>query len=442
MIRRDRGKRGARHAGASHDSTPFVVVRNNALKQPGLRVSEQESHPGRPISGSDWGYPRRSAVLIVSQATTEGVAVCLRDLIDAAVRSGYHVTVACPADGDLPVWAVDRGAVWERLEMRRTLHLSDIRAVAQVRRLAQSHGLVHLHSSKAGAIGRMALASLGRRRPPSVFTPHGWSWLVGGWLSPLYRLVERILLPVTTAVVAVSDEERSSGLAALGARATRIRVIPNGVDISGFRPDGPAAARTDEPLVVSVGRLSYQRAPDVAVAALARMRTPAARLRLVGDGAGRAKIARQVSALGLDGRVELVGFRPDPAPDFRAADVVIVPSRYDGMALVLLEAMACGAAIVATRVAGASALDGVGILVPTEEPASLALAVDALLADSVRRRELGIAARSRAVERYSLQRSLDGTVGLWQVLGAFPDSEPHETRISGQTIPVVQKEVS
>jgi glycosyltransferase involved in cell wall biosynthesis len=172
------------------------------------------------------------------------------------------------------------------------------------------------------------------------------------------------------------------------------------------------------------------------------MRTPAARLRLVGDGAGRAKIARQVSALGLDGRVELVGFRPHPAPDFRAADVVIVPSRYDGMALVLLEAMACGAAIVATRVAGASALDGVGILVPTEEPASLALAVDALLADSVRRRELGIAARSRAVERYSLQRSLEGTVGLWQVLGAFPDSEPHETRVSGQTIPVVQKEVS
>ena len=111
--------------------------------------------------------------------------------------------------------------------------------------------------------------------------------------------------------------------------------------------------------------------------------------------------------MGLTHRVEMVGFRPDPAPELRAADVVIVPSRYDGMALVLLEAMACGAAIVATRVAGASALHGAGILVPAEEPSRLATAVDDLLANPVRRRQLGMAARRRAVERYSLRRCLD-----------------------------------
>ena len=95
------------------------------------------------------------------------------------------------------------------------------------------------------------------------------------------------------------------------------------------------------------------------------MRTPAVRLRLVGDGEDRAAIDQQVDALGLTGRVELVGFRPDPAPDLRAADVVVIPSRYDGMSLVLLEAMACGAAVVATRVPGTSALDGAGVLVPS-----------------------------------------------------------------------------
>ncbi len=127
-----------------------------------------------------------------------------------------------------------------------------------------------------------------------------------------------------------------------------------------------------------------------------------------------------MSALGLSDRVELAGFRPDPAPDLRAADVVLVPSRYDGMALVLLEAMACEAAIVATRVAGASALDGAGILVPIEDPQSLAEAVDALLANPDRRDLLGRAARSRAVDQYSLQRSLDGTLRLWRELGAAP----------------------
>jgi glycosyltransferase involved in cell wall biosynthesis len=73
----------------------------------------------------------------------------------------------------------------------------------------------------------------------------------------------------------------------------------------------------------------------------------------------------------------MVGFRRDPTPELRAADVVVISSRYDGMALILLEAMACGAAIVATQVSGSSALDGVGELVPTEDPRALAEALGA-----------------------------------------------------------------
>lgn len=348
----------------------------------------------------------------------DGVAVCVRDLVRAAVGRGYEVTVACPSAGTLAGWAQEQGAVWERLELRRSPHPSDIVAAARVRRLARAHSLVHLHSSKAGAVGRLALASLRRSRPPSVFTPHGWSWLVGGRLAPVYQLVERIMFRVTSAVVAVSNEERANGQAVLGARAGRIAVNPNGVDVARFCPDGPVAARESDPLVVCVGRLCRARAPDVAVAALALMRTPQARLRLVGDGEDRAAIEEQVRALGLDGRVELAGFHPDPAPDFRAADVVVVPSRYDGMALVLLEAMACGAAVVATRVPGSSALEGAGILVPPGNPVALAREIDALLADPDRRRSLGVAARARVVDQYSLQRSLEGILALWRSLSA------------------------
>ena len=335
---------------------------------------------------------------------------------------GYKVTVACPSVGDLAGWVQERHATWERLEMRRSPHPSDVLAILRVRLLARDYALVHLHSSKAGAVGRLALASLGRRRPPSVFTPHGWSWLVGGRLAPVYRLLERIMMPVTTAVVAVSEEERSHGEAVLGSRAARIHVNPNGVDPNRFCPEGKIAERSDDPLVVSVGRLSQQHAPDVAVAALALMRTPAIRLRLVGDGEDRAAIQQQVDALGLTGRVELVGFRPDPAPDLRAADVVMIPSRYDGMSLVLLEAMASGAAVVATRVSGSSVLEGAGVLVPAEDPQALARAVDSLLVDPDRRTRLGLAARRRAVEQLSLERSLDAILGLWRDLGAHPAS--------------------
>lgn len=364
-------------------------------------------------------YARQSSrILIVSQVTVDGVAVCVRELVQAAVSAGYQVTVACPSAGDLPAWVQQRGAVWKRLEMRRPPHPSDILAVTRLRRLARIHDLVHLHSSKAGVVGRLAVASLGRRRPPIVFTPHGWSWLVGGRLAPLYRWTERVVFPLATAVVAVSEEERANGQAVLGPRAARIVVNPNGVDSCRFSPEGPAAGRSDAPLLVCVGRLCHARAQDVAVAALALMRTSSARLRLVGDGEDRAAIEKLVTTLGLDGRVEFSGFRPEPAADFRAADVVVIPSRYDGMALTLLEAMACGAAIVATRVSGTSALEGAGQLVPVEDPKSLAEAVDALLADPRRRRLLGAAARERAVGHYSLQRSLQGILGLWRSLGA------------------------
>lgn len=430
---------------------PALALRSerNELKMEALRRRERERRGRKParlrpdIDGSRVTPAARqsSRVLIVSQVTVDGVAVCVRDLVQAAVGAGYQVTVACPAAGDLPAWVRQRGAAWERLDMRRSPHYSDILAVVRLRRLARTHDLVHVHSSKAGVVGRLAVATLGRRRPPVVFTPHGWSWLVGGRLAPLYRLTERIVLPLATAVIAVSDEERSSGQAVLGPRAARIVVNPNGVDPCRFFPEGSVADRSDAPLVVCVGRLCHARAPDVAVAALALMRTPAVRLRLVGDGEDRATIEKLVTALGLDGRVEFSGFRPEPAPDIRAADVVVIPSRYDGMALVLLEAMACGAAIVATRVPGTSALGRAGQLVPVEAPESLAEAVDALLGDPQRRRLLGAAARERAVVHYSLQRSLQGILGLWQRLGAPPATDSQGTQ-SRPRATLVEKKIS
>jgi glycosyltransferase involved in cell wall biosynthesis len=376
-----------------------------------------------------------SRVLIVSQPTTEGVAVCVRELVRGAVADGYEVTVACPSAGLLAGWACEHGARWVPLEMRRSPHASDMAAVARIRELSRDQALVHLHSSKAGALGRLALASLGRRRPPSVFTPHGWSWLVGGRLGPAYQIIERALAPVTSAVQAVSEEERACGHAVLGQRPGRFLVNPNGVDPSRFQPDGPVAARTDDPLVVSVGRLCRQRAPDIAVAALAIMRTASVRLRLVGDGEDRNAIERQVVALGLGDRVELAGYCPDTAPDLRAADVVVIPSRYDGMALVMLEAMACGAAIVATRVSGSSCLGDAGLLVPAEDPRSLAVAVDDLLAAPAERRRLGAAARDRAVQHYSLQHSVDRTLGLWRELGAAPAVDSSQTDLTAKVPP-------
>lgn len=170
--------------------------------------------------------------------------------------------------------------------------------------------------------------------------------------------------------------------------------------------------------MVLVGQMRPPKGQDLALGALARMRHRRARLRLVGDGPDRAKLQETTSHLGLEDRVEWAGKVADPAPHLRAADLVLVPSRYDGLSLALLEAMACGAAVVASAVPGTSALEGTGVLVPENDPAALAEAADDLLDDAGQRTKLGQMARKRAVEEYPLSRSLAVNLDLWRTLAS------------------------
>jgi glycosyltransferase involved in cell wall biosynthesis len=359
-----------------------------------------------------------------------GVAVYVRQLTRAAVEAGHIVTVACPAKdrGPLGDWIERAGATHAVVNMARQPAPRDLLDVLSIRRLARGFDVVHLHSSKAGALGRVAVASLGRRRPRVVVTPHYWSWFVGGRLARLYRWIERVLARRCDAIVAVSEREAAEGRAALPAAAP-ITLIHNGVDRARFIPDGPRAGRDmTAPLLVCVGRLSRQKGQDVAIRALARLRDRTARLRLVGNDSApgeRERLEALATSLGVADRIEWRGQVDDPAPEFRAADLVIAPSRWEGMSLVFLEAMACGAAMVVTDVAGSEAADGAGVVVPRDDPQALAEAIDALIADPLRGKELGEAARERS-HLYDLRSTLQRNLDLWAALaeGRSPASDP------------------
>ena len=355
-------------------------------------------------------------VVNVAQPTTAGVARCVADLVRGGLAADLDVTVVCPDDGPLGPELRDAGATWEPLAMDRSPGRRDLVAVARLRPLLADADVVHLHSSKAGAVGRLAVRR-GRRGPVVAYTPHGWGWLVGGPMAPVYRRVERALAGRADVIIAVSEEDREAGAPVLGRRADRLRVIPKGVDVTRFGPDGPVADRTDDPLVVCVGRLSRQKGQDVAVDALRRLAAGTARLRLVGDGPDRPALEEQARRLGVSARVELVG-STDPSPHLRAADVVIVPSRWDALSLSLLEAMATGRPVVATDAAGSATLDGVGTLVPVDDAPALASAVDDLLDDRDERERLGAAARERVLERHRLDAMVTTTVDLWRSLAA------------------------
>lgn len=357
-------------------------------------------------------------VLIVAQPTEYGVAICVAQQTRAAVEAGHHVVVVCPdsSKGPLAQWIAESGAEHVVLDLTRQPGLADIGAVRRLRGLSRGRDVVHVHSSKAGAVGRIAVASLPRSlRPAVVFTTHFWSWQVGGRMAPIYLWIERLLARRSDAIVAVSEQEADEGRAKLGTPANRIRVIPNGVDRMRFSPDGEIAERSEDPLIVCVGRISEQKGQDIAIRALAKLADRQARLRLVGDEypAGQRERLKQLAAeLGVADRIEWWGKVSDTAPQFRAADVVIAPSRWEGMSLVFLEAMACGAAMIVSDVAGSRAVGPAGVIVPVEDPATLAREIDGLLADPSARRRLGMAARERS-STFDLDLTLRRTLDLW-----------------------------
>ncbi|MEN3309575.1 MAG: hypothetical protein V7603_5777 [Micromonosporaceae bacterium] len=332
--------------------------------------------------------------------------MAVRELARAGIADGHRVAVACPPGGDLSGWLGEIGAQWIPLPLTRAPSLRDLARLATVRRLARAADVVHLHSSKAGAVGRLALLGTGRGRL-RIFTPHGWSWYVGGRLALVYRLFERAAARWVDVITAVSPEEVRDGQRVLGRRARSLVLIENGVDTSAFHPSGATAARAPEPLLVCVGRICEQKGQDHAVRVLAGMRDRRARLRLVGDGSQQEPVALLARELGVADRVEFVP-HTDPAPHLRAADVVLLPSRWEGMSLLLLEAMACGAAIVCTRAGGSSALGDAGVCVPNGDVPAMVVAVEDLLACPGERATLGCQARERAVARYDLARMTAG----------------------------------
>lgn len=359
------------------------------------------------------------SVLHVTQPTSGGTATVVRDLALACREAGIAVTVACP-NGELVSWlnAYEIGHV--ALPMARAPGPRDLRDVLTVRRLLDSVDLVHLHSSKAGLVGRIALGSMRQgTRPASVFTPHAWSWYSSG-CGTVYKAWERLALGISDAVVVGSCMEWLDGTRLRRRSAGYdLRLIPNGVDIETFAPGQPARPATlDFPVIACVGRLTAQKGQDRLIRALAKMRHSHTRLRLVGDGPDREALAALASACHVSERVDFLGWA-DPLQHYREAAVIVMLSRWEGLSLSLLEAMACGRPVVGSVEAGQDVLRGCGEVVRDADDAeAVASTLDALLADPNRMRELEQSARARIVERYRIEITRQRYLALYDELVA------------------------
>ncbi|WP_409183718.1 glycosyltransferase [Amycolatopsis sp. VS8301801F10] len=356
-------------------------------------------------------------VVHVSQPVSAGVAVVVLELAVAQRDRGWSVTVVCPSSGWLAERARDLGIEVCAWTATRSPGPGVLAETLRLHRLLAglAPDVVHLHSSKAGLAGRLAL----RGSRPTVFQPHLWSFETArGPLRRMSAAWERLSSRWTDLVVCVSDDELAAGQRA-GITANA-EVVCNGVDTVWFAPGDRVAARRElnlpqhTPIAVCLGRLAELKGQDQLLSAWPEVlrRVPDAKLVLVGDGP-MGPVWREQHPVAAHESVRWMGHTDDPAAFYTAGDVVVLPSRAEGMALVPLEAMACARPVVAFDVGGMrQSIADAGAVLPPGDLALLADAVATRLADPELARREGRRARRRAELSFDRHRMTDQITAL------------------------------
>jgi glycosyltransferase involved in cell wall biosynthesis len=338
------------------------------------------------------------------------------------------------AEGSLHATCMARG-VTLRFEpaLVRNLHpLSDAIALFRLwRRFRRERwDVVHVHTSKAGILGRMAARLAGV--PVVIHTAHGWAFSRDQ--SPpvyaLYVFLERLCAKLCDAIVVVCEPDRDEALRLGVGRREQYVLIRSGIEIEAFRDVTVSRAEARRRLAIpadafvvgTVGRLTAQKAPLDLLAAFERVAAaePRAHLVFVGDGPLRLKVVAAARASGLGERVHLAGLRHDVPEMFRAFDAFALSSRWEGLPRVFPQAMAAGLPIVATDVVGArdAVRDGEnGWRVPVGDAAALAERLLALAGDPALARRMGEAGRA-AVDEFSARRMVQQLEQLYARLVA------------------------
>jgi glycosyltransferase involved in cell wall biosynthesis len=277
--------------------------------------------------------------------------------------------------------------------------------------------LVHVHHFGRAAL-RLAAAT---GRPPFVLTTHdpfAMNGLPVGWRR---RLTDGFVLRRADALVALSNAERDFLARRRGLQPERIAVIPNGISTAVFDRVSQPAELTDD--LLFVGQLQEFKGLDYLLDALPAIRAayPRVKLRVVYQtGALLDQYRTEAARLGVNDSLEFAGSKPAAglAQLYSTAAVVVSPSLGECLSTVVLEAMCCGAAVVATDVGGIrEQLDeDTGVIVPPRDSAALARAICALLADRDRRHRLGEAARQKARTQFSVRQMIDRHVRLYEEL--------------------------
>jgi glycosyltransferase involved in cell wall biosynthesis len=334
------------------------------------------------------------------------------------VRAGHQAELACDPRGMLWQRAREAGLRCHPLAIRNAL---DFGAGLRLRNLLarESYHIVHFHTSRAHS-----LAPFSRGHAGALIVTRRMDYLPNRLFAPyLYnRAVD--------AVAAISSRV-ADALGEAGVARDHLRIIASGVDCAHFdraSAAGRAAARErlgiagETLLVGSVGMLEERKGHRYlleAVALLNRGRAETARIKcaIAGDGALRDELAKLAKDSGIAGDLRFLGMIADSRQLLDALDVFVFPSLKEGLGVALLEAMACGLPVVATRAGGVVDIvedNCSGRLVAPRDPLSIADAIDAFANNGSLRIQFGDAARVRIRENFSMDAMTTKTIDLYR----------------------------
>jgi sugar transferase (PEP-CTERM/EpsH1 system associated) len=302
--------------------------------------------------------------------------------------------------------------------------------------LLRQHRPAIVHTRNLAAL-EMQVPSWAARVPGRIHGEHGRDISDLDGSNPRFQRIRRLYAPFVQRYVALSQDLQNYLQGPVGLRADRVVQIYNGVDTARFHPRQPAdtapeglpfAPEAGLCLVGTVGRMQVVKNQILLARAFVRLvqAQPALQQRLrlvvVGDGPQRSAVAALLADAGLAHLCWLPGERSDVPALMRSLDVFVLPSLAEGISNTILEAMACGVPVVATRVGGNAELvdDGrTGLVVPSDDDAALAAALARLAADPTLRSHMGAAARADVERRFSLDAMVRAYQGLYErTLGA------------------------
>lgn len=363
--------------------------------------------------------PSRTIVHLLYRFEFGGMQSLLAECIRRTTQAGMRHVVICLADVD-PAAAATLGGV-ECIALARHTRgawYAHRTLYALLRRLRPTT----LHTYNIGTLEYAVTGALAGV-PHRVHAEHGRGMHERRGDHKKYNRLRYLLAPLIGTFVTVSSDMRTWLTDTVGIAPRKVSVIRNGIDIARFRPAPMPAAAGPTFTIGTVGRLDPIKAQsdlvDAFIMLLQRHRDSPVRLRLViiGEGPLQSALAAQIGAAGIDESVWMPGARRDIAEIMRSLDVFVLPSISEASPITLLEAMACGVPVVATRVGGVAELLGAtrGTLVAPSDPAALAAALQRYLDEPSTARRHADVARAFVVDHYNIDATAAAYAALYSL---------------------------